>query len=187
MRRILAGLPPAEGYKLIVKPLRYRSRPSLTGRTDFDARRIVLQVPEPLVPFGEIVPYAAVRRPGPVPRFIWLSEGLTFRTPPEILRFLYCHEWMHWYLRERLGRASAAETACDRFALRNFRRRQVTTNDADAALRRDTSRVDPRTAATVAAKGRRGPASHLEAPSREPRPSRRAKMSGSDEGGDRGA
>jgi hypothetical protein len=43
---------------------------------------------------------------------------------------------MHWYLKERLGRKSAAETACDRFALRNYRRRRVTLSDADAALRR---------------------------------------------------
>jgi hypothetical protein len=43
---------------------------------------------------------------------------------------------MHWYLYEVLGKGSAAETACDRFALRNFRRRYVTTDDADAALRR---------------------------------------------------
>src|SRR6185436_19314773 len=49
------------------------------------------------------------------------TEGVTFRTPREVLRFLYCHEWMHWYLRERLGRKSAAETTCDRFALRNYR------------------------------------------------------------------
>jgi hypothetical protein len=43
---------------------------------------------------------------------------------------------MHWYLRERLGRRSAAETTCDRFALRNFRRATVTLADAQAALRR---------------------------------------------------
>jgi hypothetical protein len=51
-----------------------------------------------------------------------------------VLRFLYLHEWMHWYLRERLGKKSAAETACDRFALRNYRRRVVTEDDAQAAL-----------------------------------------------------
>ncbi len=52
-----------------------------------------------------------------------------------MLRFLYCHEWMHWYLRERLGKRSAAETTCDRFALRNYMRRSVTELDAVAALR----------------------------------------------------
>ncbi len=84
---------------------------------------------------SEIVPYAAKRRPGKGMRFIWLTEGVTFRTPREVLRFLYLHEWMHWYLKERLGKKSSAETACDRFALRNYRRRTVTEADADAALR----------------------------------------------------
>jgi hypothetical protein len=51
-----------------------------------------------------------------------------------VLRFLYCHEWMHWYLREVLGRKSAAETACDRFALRNYRRPVVTIDDAEISL-----------------------------------------------------
>jgi hypothetical protein len=41
---------------------------------------------------------------------------------------------MHWYLHEVLRKGSSAETACDRFALRNFRRRVVTTDDADEAL-----------------------------------------------------
>jgi hypothetical protein len=88
------------------------------------------------VPFGEIVPYAARRRPGKGLRFVWLSEGVTFRTPRDVLRFLYLHEWMHWYLRETLGRRSAAETACDRFALRNYLRRSVGAERADEALRR---------------------------------------------------
>ena len=87
-----------------MKPLRYRARPHLSAWTDFDERSITLQVPDPFFPFGEIVPYAAKRRPtarkGGPPRFIWLTEGITFRTPREVLRFLYCHEWMHWYLRE---------------------------------------------------------------------------------------
>ena len=67
---------------------------------------------------------------------MWISEGLTFRAADEVLRFLWCHEWMHWYLRECLGRKAAAETACDRFALWNYRRPVVTTEDAQAALRR---------------------------------------------------
>ena len=136
VRRILAGLPPADRYRIHVKPLRYRSRPHLSAWTDFDDRSITLQLPEPFYPFGEVVPYAAKRRAGKGIKFIWLTEGVTFRTPREVLRFLYCHEWMHWYLRERLGRKSAAETTCDRFALRNYRRRTVTLADADAALQR---------------------------------------------------
>lgn len=134
--RILRGLPEADGYSVHVKPLRYRERPHLSAWTDFDQRTITLQVPEPFFPFGEVVPYAAKRRPGKRLRFIWLTEGVTFRTPREVLRFLYCHEWMHWYLREVLGKRSAAETACDRFALRNYRRRAATESDAELALRR---------------------------------------------------
>jgi hypothetical protein len=134
--RALTGLPAAPGYRIVVKPLRYRNRPHLSAWTDFDEKTITLQVPEPFFAFGEIVPYAAKRRPGKGLRFIWLTEGVTFRTEREVLRFLYLHEWMHWYLRERLGRRSAAETACDRFALWNYRRRMVVAEDAQAALRR---------------------------------------------------
>jgi hypothetical protein len=135
--QILSGLPEADGYRIHVKFLRYRDRPHLSAWTDFTDRSITLQVPEPFFPFGEVVPYGARRRPGSGRmRFIWLTEGLTFRTPREVLRFLYCHEWMHWYLREELGRKSAAETTCDRFALANYRRRRVTVEDAQAALRR---------------------------------------------------
>jgi hypothetical protein len=61
---------------------------------------------------------------------------VAFRSRRDVLRFLYCHEWLHWYLHEVLGKGSSAETACDRFALRNFRRQYVTTDDVDAALRR---------------------------------------------------
>ena len=137
VRRALAGLPDARGYRLRVAPLRYRTRPHLSAWTDFDERQITLQVPQPFFPFGEIVPFAARRRPGKGIRFIWLTEGVTFRTPREVLRFLYLHEWMHWYLKERLGKKSRAETACDRFALRNYRRRTVSEDDADEALRRN--------------------------------------------------
>jgi len=136
VRRAITGFPEAEGYRIEVRPLRYRDRPHLSAWTDFDTGTIVVQVPEPFYSFGEIVPYAAKRRPGKGLRFIWLTEGVTFRTPREVVRFLYLHEWMHWYLRERLGRRSHAETACDRFALRNYRRRIVTSDDADEALTR---------------------------------------------------
>jgi hypothetical protein len=137
--RMLDGLPPADGYDLHVKYLRYRERPHLSAWTDFTDRSITLQVPEPFLPFGEIVPYGAMRRPGSGKgklRFIWLTEGLTFREPREVLRFLYCHEWMHWYLHERLGRKGAAETTCDRFALRNYLKETVTETDAKEALSR---------------------------------------------------
>jgi hypothetical protein len=130
------SFPEATGYELVVRPLRYRSRPHLAAYTEFDDRRITLQIPEPFLPFGEIVQYGAQRLAGKGMRFVWLSEGLTFRTPREVVRFLYCHEWYHWFLKEELGQRSSAETACDRFALRNFRRRRVTLADAQAALRR---------------------------------------------------
>ena len=130
------SFPEATGYELVVRPLRYRSRPHLAAYTEFDDRRISLQIPEPFLPFGEIVQYGARRLAGKGMRFVWLSEGLTFRTPREVVRFLYCHEWYHWFLKEELGQRSSAETACDRFALRNFRRRRVTLADAQAALRR---------------------------------------------------
>lgn len=136
VREMLHGLPAADGYRVVVKPLRYRSRPHLAGLTDFDSRQIVLQVPEPFEPFGEVVPYGAKRRPGKNMQFIWLTEGVTFRTDRQVLRFVYCHEWMHWYLRERLGKRSSAETTCDRFALWNYGKRAVTQDDADEALRR---------------------------------------------------
>ena len=133
---LLSGLPPSDGYELQVKPLRWRTRPHLAALTNFDDKLIQLQVPEPFYPFGEIVPYGARRLRGKGMRFVWLSDGVTFRRPREVLRFLYLHEWMHWYLKERLGKKSAAETACDRFALRNYRKDVVTVEDAEAALRR---------------------------------------------------
>jgi len=133
---MLAGLPNATGYDIVVKPLRYRKTPHLAAWTEFEIHRITLQLPEPFLPFGEIIPYGAKRLPGKGIRFVWLSDGVTFRRPREVLRFLYLHEYMHWYLRERRGERSAAETACDRFALRNYRRPLVTEADARAALRR---------------------------------------------------
>ena len=99
VRAVLAGLPEARGYETRVIPLRYRERPHLSAWTDFDDRTITLQMPQPFFPFGEVVPYAARRRAGKGIRFIWLTEGVTFRTPRDVLRFLYLHEWMHWYLK----------------------------------------------------------------------------------------
>lgn len=136
VRRMLAGLPEARGYEVVVKPLRYREKPHLAAMTDFHDRSITLQVPEPFYPFGEVVAYGAKRRPGRSLRFIWLTEGVTFTRPREVLRFLYLHEWMHWYLHVRHGRGNSAETTCDRFALMNYRKRVVTPADAAAALRR---------------------------------------------------
>ena len=93
-------------------------------------------MPEPFLPFGEIVHWGAKRIAARGMRFVWLSEGVTFRTRREVVRFLWLHEWYHTYLKDHLGRKSSAETACDRFALRNYRKRTVTLADAEAALRR---------------------------------------------------
>jgi hypothetical protein len=150
---MLAGLPDARGFDVVVRPLRYREKPHLAAMTDFADRTIVLQVPEPFYPFGEVVAFGAKRRPGPSLRFIWLTEGVTFRTPREVLRFLYLHEWMHWYLHVHHGRGASAETTCDRFALANYRRRRVTVEDARAALRRGGSEPG-RATARIAARAR---------------------------------
>jgi hypothetical protein len=157
VREDLSGLPPATGYALVVKPLRYRDRPHLAAYTEFEERRITIQVPEPFFPFGEIVPYAAKRVAAKGMRFAWISEGLTFRKPREVLRFLWCHEWYHWYLKEVLGRKSHAETACDRFALHNYLRDTVTLTDAAEALRRpklDLWEPEPSAAPARAARSR---------------------------------
>lgn len=135
VRRMLSGLPVPGDYRIVVRPLRYRTKPSLSGLCEFDLGRIILRIPEPFRPFEERVYHSARRKPGPEMRFAWVFERVRFRTPRDVLRFLYCHEWLHWYLREMQGRRSGAETACDRFALRNFRRRQVTVEDAEEAVR----------------------------------------------------
>ncbi len=121
--RALEGLPVADGYGLIVKPLRYRTKPHLVAMCDFEDRRITLQVPEPFYAFEERVPYRARRIPGKGLRFAWEVAMVPFRNRRDVLRFLYLHEYYHWYLREILGRRSGAETACDRYALQGFRRR----------------------------------------------------------------
>jgi len=133
---MLRGLPEADGFDVHVKPLRYREKPHLAAETDFSAHTITLQVPEPFLPFGEVVAFGAKRRPGRSLRFIWLTEGVTFRTPREVMRFLYLHEFMHVFLHRQHGRGMSAETTCDRFALRNFRKAVVTLADARTAMKR---------------------------------------------------
>jgi hypothetical protein len=139
-RRLLSGLPPT-GYEVVVKPLRYRTGPHLAALCDFDGRRITLQMPIPFRPFKEVVYHGARRKRGKGMHFSWLSENVMFRTRRDVLRFLYCHEWLHWYLHEHLKKKASAETACDRFALHNFRRPRVTIDDADMALTRTRSRA----------------------------------------------
>lgn len=149
-RRALAGLPSPGDYRVVVKPLRYRTRPSLSALCEFDLGRIILRVPEPFRPFDELVYINARRKPGAGMRFAWVSEKVRFRTRRDVVRFLYCHEWLHWYLREVQGRRSGAETACDRFALRNFRRRQVTVDDALEALQGTRMQLIPELLRTAA-------------------------------------
>jgi len=128
VRAILAGLPRATGYRLEVRPLRYRTSPHLAGLCDYETRVITVQVPEPFRPFRQRIPYRAQRLKtygarGGAFRFRWFSRRVLFRTKTEVIRFLYCHEYYHYYLFEVLGRKGSAETACDRFALEHFRRR----------------------------------------------------------------
>src|SRR5207245_2437121 len=63
VREILRGLPMATGYRLMVKPLRYRTRPHLQAFTFWDKPVMILQVPEPFVPFAEIVDLGSLGRP----------------------------------------------------------------------------------------------------------------------------
>jgi len=130
VRAILADLPRAAGYRLIVKPLRYRTAPHLQGLCDYDARVITVQVPAPFRPFRQRIPYRAKRIRSRAARgemaFRWFYRDVLFRTKTEVIRFLYCHEYYHYYLHHVLGRKGSAETACDRFALAHFRSRPHT-------------------------------------------------------------
>lgn len=125
VRRWLEDLPPAVGYTVSARPLRYRRAPHLGAFCWYDDRLIELQVPNPFKAWDETVYHRAHRKPGRTLAFSWDSRTIRFRTRREVLRFLYCHEFYHWYLREVLERKAAAETACDRFALAHFRRRNL--------------------------------------------------------------
>lgn len=129
LRAILGDLPLARGYRLDVKPLRYRTGPHLQALCDYEARAIIVQVPDPFQPFRQRIAYRAQRIKSRSARgdpfaFRWFYRDVLFRTKTEVIRFLYCHEYYHYYLREVLGRKGSAETACDRFALKYFRRRR---------------------------------------------------------------
>ena len=65
IRRAIAGFPHPDGYDLRVIPLRYRGdKPHLSAWTDFEEKAITIQIPEPFLPFGEIVPYRRQAPPG---------------------------------------------------------------------------------------------------------------------------
>ncbi len=112
VRETLRGLPTATGYRVEVKPLRYRTSPHLQAFTYWDEPDMVIQVPEPFRPFRELVDLGSLGSP-----------ILYFRTRREVIRFLYLHEFCHWWLYLTHGWGSAAEIACDRYAYANYRRR----------------------------------------------------------------
>ena len=123
LRRWLIDLPPPTGYGVSARPLRYRTAPHTAAFCWYEDRLIELQVPEPFRAWEEKVYYRARRMPGRRLVFQWFARRIRFRTRRDVLRFLYCHEFYHWYLREVRGRKASAETACDRFALAHFRAR----------------------------------------------------------------
>lgn len=111
VREVLRGLPVASGYTVTVKPLRYRTRPHLQAFTFWDHPEILIQVPEPFRPFRELVDLGAQGSP-----------IVPFRTRREVIRYLYLHEFCHWWLYLLHGWGTAAEIACDRYAVANYRR-----------------------------------------------------------------
>lgn len=114
VRETLRGLPTATGYTVTVKPLRYRTGPHLQAFTYWTHPEIVIQIPEPFRPFREVVDLGSLGEP-----------RVLFRTRREVMRFLYLHEFCHWWLYLTHGWGAAAEVACDRYAYFNYRRRGV--------------------------------------------------------------
>ena len=112
VREVLRGLPTATGYTVKVKPLRYRTAPHLQAFTYWDHPEIVIQVPEPFRPFREELELGA-----------WGPTRVLFRTRRDVIRFLYLHEFCHWWLYLTHGWGAAAEVACDRYAYLNYRKR----------------------------------------------------------------
>ncbi len=112
IREILRGLPSATGYRVTVKPLRYRTEPHLQAFTYWLEPEMVIQVPEPFYPFRELVDLGALGTP-----------QVSFPTRRDVIRFLYLHEFCHWWLYLTHGWGSSAEIACDRYAYANYRRR----------------------------------------------------------------
>jgi hypothetical protein len=120
VQRLLRDLPVARGYTVVVKPLRWRKRPHVQAYCEFDRKLITIQVPVPFEEFWEDVPYRAKRLHAKGLKFRWYVHRLRFHRAHELIRYLYLHEYYHWYLREALGQKSSAETACDRFALQRL-------------------------------------------------------------------
>ena len=112
IRAALRGLPTATGYTVTVKPLRYRSRPHLVAFTFWDTAEVLIQVPEPFRPFRELVDLGSRTYP-----------LVAFRTRRDVIRFLYLHEFCHWWLYLTHGWGTSAEVLCDTYAFENFRKR----------------------------------------------------------------
>ena len=112
VRETLRGLPMATGYRLTVKALRYRTRPHLQAFTFWERPEMIIQVPEPFVPFAEVVDLGS-----------WGRPLVQFRTRRDVIRFLYLHEYCHYWLYLVHGWGTAAEVQCDRYAFANYRRR----------------------------------------------------------------
>ena len=114
VREILRGLPSATGYTVSVKELRWRTRPHLVAFTFWDSPDMLIQVPEPFRPFRELVDLGA--RGVPL---------VPFRNRREVIRFLYLHEFCHWWLYLTHGWGTSAEVLCDTYAYDNFRKLSV--------------------------------------------------------------
>ncbi|HEX9495561.1 MAG TPA: hypothetical protein VGA38_07365 [Candidatus Limnocylindria bacterium] len=112
VREVLRGLPTATGYTVSVKALRYRSRPHLVAFTFWDDAAMLIQVPEPFKPFRELVDLGSRGMP-----------LVPFRTRRDVIRFLYLHEFCHWWLYLTHGWGNSAEVLCDTYAYDNFRKR----------------------------------------------------------------
>ena len=111
VRAVLRGLPTATGYTVSLKPLQYRSRPHLVAFTFWDSPEMLIQVPEPFRPFRELADLGARGMP-----------LVSFRTRREVIRFLYLHEFCHWWLYLTHGWGTSAEVLCDTYAYDNFRK-----------------------------------------------------------------
>ena len=111
IRAVLRGLPMATGYRVTVKPLRYRTRPHLVAFTFWESAEMLIQVPEPFRAFRELVDLGT--RGFPL---------VPFRTRREVIRFLYLHEFCHWWLYLTHGWGTSAEILCDTYAFDNFRK-----------------------------------------------------------------
>src|SRR5438876_4870625 len=96
VRRALSGLPSPGDYRVVIKPLRYRTRPHLAGLCEVDVGRSIVSVSEPFQPFAELVYVNARRKPGAVMKFAWLFDKRRFRSLAHLLRFVHHNEWLQW-------------------------------------------------------------------------------------------